>query len=211
MRKLSASDSMARQAVLTRPDGPLKFWAVLHEAVLHQGFAVRPDTMRDQLRRLLDVVELPNVTLQIMPLAATPHPGGAGGFNLVGSPGRCRTSFSWKISSGRLTLRVSTKCRSSPMPSSASSQQRSRWMTRWPSSWKRKAAGEEAKGGVVRRESVYREVAQGIRERRRERLRQGRRTAARAVRDSKNPERVPLRFTASEWAAFRTGVIAGEL
>lgn len=78
---------MARQAVLTRPEGPLKFWAVLHEAVLHQRFAVRPDTMREQMRRLLDVAELPNVTLQIMPLAATPHPGGAGGFNLVGFPG----------------------------------------------------------------------------------------------------------------------------
>ncbi|WP_051947596.1 DUF397 domain-containing protein [Streptomyces scabiei] len=34
---------------------------------------------------------------------------------------------------------------------------------------------------------------------------------ARAVRDSKNPEREPLRFTESEWAAFRAGVIAGEL
>ncbi|WP_331449930.1 DUF397 domain-containing protein [Streptomyces prasinus] len=34
---------------------------------------------------------------------------------------------------------------------------------------------------------------------------------ARAVRDSKNPEREPLRFTASEWAAFQSGVIAGEL
>ncbi|GAB3170497.1 DUF397 domain-containing protein [Streptomyces incanus] len=33
----------------------------------------------------------------------------------------------------------------------------------------------------------------------------------RAVRDSKNPGREPLRFTASEWAAFRTGVISGEL
>ncbi|GAB2776048.1 hypothetical protein GCM10027073_06030 [Streptomyces chlorus] len=32
----------------------------------------------------------------------------------------------------------------------------------------------------------------------------------RAVRDSKNPEREPLRFTASEWAAFRAGVFAGE-
>ncbi|GGZ94397.1 helix-turn-helix domain-containing protein [Streptomyces bluensis] len=78
---------MARQAVLTRPEGPLKFWAVIHEAVLHQRFAVRPNTMRDQLRRLLDIAELPNVTLQVMPLAATPHPGGAGGFSLVGFPG----------------------------------------------------------------------------------------------------------------------------
>jgi hypothetical protein len=34
---------------------------------------------------------------------------------------------------------------------------------------------------------------------------------ARAVRDSKNPGREPLRFTASEWAAFRIGVIAGKL
>jgi uncharacterized protein DUF397 len=33
----------------------------------------------------------------------------------------------------------------------------------------------------------------------------------RAVRDSKNTEREPLRFTASEWAAFRQGVRAGEL
>ncbi|MGV9985278.1 DUF397 domain-containing protein [Streptomyces olivaceus] len=33
----------------------------------------------------------------------------------------------------------------------------------------------------------------------------------RAVRDSKNLEREPLRFTASEWAAFRAGVFAGEL
>nr|WP_242436667.1 DUF397 domain-containing protein [Streptomyces sp. CB02488] len=32
----------------------------------------------------------------------------------------------------------------------------------------------------------------------------------RAVRDSKNPERPALRFTATEWAAFRAGVIANE-
>ncbi|MFE6904278.1 DUF397 domain-containing protein [Streptomyces sp. NPDC057717] len=34
---------------------------------------------------------------------------------------------------------------------------------------------------------------------------------ARAVRDSKHPEREPLRYTATEWAAFRQGVIAGGL
>ncbi|MFJ8001840.1 DUF397 domain-containing protein [Streptomyces sp. NPDC096310] len=33
----------------------------------------------------------------------------------------------------------------------------------------------------------------------------------RAIRDSKNPQREPLRFTATEWAAFRSGVITGEL
>ncbi|MFC9914266.1 DUF397 domain-containing protein [Streptomyces sp. NPDC127197] len=34
---------------------------------------------------------------------------------------------------------------------------------------------------------------------------------AKAVRDSKRPEVEPLRYTASEWAAFRQGVISGEL
>ncbi|WP_327275966.1 DUF397 domain-containing protein [Streptomyces sp. NBC_01224] len=33
---------------------------------------------------------------------------------------------------------------------------------------------------------------------------------ARAVRDSKNPDRAPLCFTDTEWAAFRAGVIANE-
>lgn len=77
----------ARQAVLTRPGNPLKVWAVIHEAVLHQRFAARPATMREQLRRLLDLAEMPNVTIQAMPLAATPHPGGAGGFTLAAFPG----------------------------------------------------------------------------------------------------------------------------
>ncbi|MFF1647117.1 helix-turn-helix domain-containing protein [Streptomyces sp. NPDC058240] len=77
----------ARQAVLTRPERPLKVWAVIHEAVLHQRFAARPATMREQLRRLLDLSEMPNVTVQVMPLAATPHPGGAGGFTLANFPG----------------------------------------------------------------------------------------------------------------------------
>ncbi|MEV0492877.1 DUF397 domain-containing protein [Streptomyces atratus] len=34
---------------------------------------------------------------------------------------------------------------------------------------------------------------------------------ATAVRDSKDPARTPLRFTASGWAAFRAGVIDGDL
>nr|WSY53044.1 helix-turn-helix domain-containing protein [Streptomyces sp. NBC_00886] len=76
----------ARQAVLTRPGGPLKLWAVIHEAALHQRFALRPATMREQLRRLLDAAEMPNVTIQVMPLDATPHPGNVGGFGLVGFP-----------------------------------------------------------------------------------------------------------------------------
>lgn len=77
----------ARQAVISRPDNPLQIWAVIHENVLHQRFAVRPATMREQRRRLLDVAEMPNITLQIMPLNATPHPGTVGGFTVVNFPG----------------------------------------------------------------------------------------------------------------------------
>ncbi len=32
-----------------------------------------------------------------------------------------------------------------------------------------------------------------------------------AIRDSKDTDREPLRFNASEWTAFRQGVISGEL
>ncbi|MBT2415400.1 DUF397 domain-containing protein [Streptomyces sp. ISL-12] len=39
----------------------------------------------------------------------------------------------------------------------------------------------------------------------------GRPDGARAVKDSQNPEGPPLCFTAAGWAAFRAGVMAGEL
>lgn len=74
---------MARQSVLTRPGAPLELWAIVHEAALHQRFAAQPATMREQLRRLLDTAELPNVTIQVMPLDSTAHPGLEGGFTLA--------------------------------------------------------------------------------------------------------------------------------
>lgn len=76
----------ARQAVLSRLERPLKLWAVIDEAVLHRRFSDRPSIMRDQLQRLVDASEVPGVTIQVMPLDATPHPGGAGAFDLVSFP-----------------------------------------------------------------------------------------------------------------------------
>ena len=75
-----------RQAILTRPQGPLKLWAVIHEASLYQRFASHPSLMREQLRHLLDMAELPNITIQLMPLTATPHPGMLGSFHVVRFP-----------------------------------------------------------------------------------------------------------------------------
>lgn len=73
-----------RQAVLTRPE-PLHFWAIIHEAVLRPHF-VSPHVMRDQLQRLLDLSELPHVSIQVLPLDATAHPGMAGSFTVIGFP-----------------------------------------------------------------------------------------------------------------------------
>lgn len=77
---------MARQAVLSRPGTAPELWAIIHEAALHQRFPARPATMREQLRRLLDVSEMPNVTVQLMPLNSTPNPGVVGSFTVTAFP-----------------------------------------------------------------------------------------------------------------------------
>lgn len=73
----------ARQAVLSRPERPLRYWVVIEEGVLRRSFRGRPGVMRDQMQRLLDTAAKPNVTIQVMPSDADPHPGCAGGFELV--------------------------------------------------------------------------------------------------------------------------------
>lgn len=84
-----------RQAILTtRPGGPLKLWAVIHQAALHQRFAAQPALMREQLRHLLDMADLPNITIQVMPLSATPHPGLSGLFEIVQFPAPWPTAVS---------------------------------------------------------------------------------------------------------------------
>ncbi|MCT2593432.1 helix-turn-helix domain-containing protein [Streptomyces sp. N2-109] len=78
-----------RQAILTdasRPTGSLKLWAIIHEAVLHYRSAAYPSLMRDQLRHLLDMTELPNITIQVMPREAPAHPGMVGPFHVVRFP-----------------------------------------------------------------------------------------------------------------------------
>ncbi|MBC9730239.1 helix-turn-helix transcriptional regulator [Streptomyces sp. TRM68367] len=78
-----------RQAILTdgsRPNGPLKLWAIIHEAVLSYRSAARPMLMREQLRHLLDMSDLPNMTIQVMPRDAPAHPGMAGPFHVVRFP-----------------------------------------------------------------------------------------------------------------------------
>lgn len=75
----------ARQAVLTGPD-PLDVWAVVDEAALRAHLVGNAQIMRDQLQRLLDLSDLPNVTIQVMPVTAGPHPGRSGAFTILGFP-----------------------------------------------------------------------------------------------------------------------------
>ncbi|QES51986.1 XRE family transcriptional regulator [Streptomyces venezuelae] len=78
-----------RQAILTdtsRPGGPLHLWAVIHESTLHYRSATHPSLMREQLRHLLDMAEQPNITIQMMPILANPHPGMVGPFHIVRFP-----------------------------------------------------------------------------------------------------------------------------
>jgi transcriptional regulator with XRE-family HTH domain len=76
---------MARQAVLTEREQPLRFWSIIDEAVL-QRVCGGQEVMRAQFARLLELVELPNVMLQVMPARAGVHPGVAGSFSIVQFP-----------------------------------------------------------------------------------------------------------------------------
>ncbi|MGW2388026.1 helix-turn-helix domain-containing protein [Streptomyces lydicamycinicus] len=66
-----------RQELLTVPDAP-RVWAVIDEASLRRPLG-GPEVMTDQLRHLLKMTELPNVTLQIAPFSL-------GGLAAAGGP-----------------------------------------------------------------------------------------------------------------------------
>lgn len=72
---------MKRQEVLVRAKPPL-VWVLLDETVLHRPVGT-PEVMRGQLARLLEVIELPHVTIRIVPLSAGFHLGLDGMFNYL--------------------------------------------------------------------------------------------------------------------------------
>jgi transcriptional regulator with XRE-family HTH domain len=75
---------MKRQQLLTQPDAP-QVWAVLDEAALRR-WPAGPEVMRAQLEHLLQVTELPNVTLQIVPFDVGPHAAAGGPFTILRFP-----------------------------------------------------------------------------------------------------------------------------
>lgn len=71
---------MQRQQVLTRADAPA-LWAVVDEAALRRLSG--PAVMRAQIRHLIDISELPNVTLQAVPFHSGAHPAAGGPFSIL--------------------------------------------------------------------------------------------------------------------------------
>jgi transcriptional regulator with XRE-family HTH domain len=71
---------MQRQDLLTRADAP-RIWAVMDETALRRPIG-GPEVMGAQIDKLLEAMELPNVTLQVLPFSSGPHPGTYGPFVL---------------------------------------------------------------------------------------------------------------------------------
>ncbi len=73
---------MIRQQILTRLQNPPRFQAVVDESVLHRVVG-SPEVMSAQLTRLLEVSELPNVDLRVIPYEAGALPAGNNKFIIV--------------------------------------------------------------------------------------------------------------------------------
>jgi transcriptional regulator with XRE-family HTH domain len=73
---------LARQHILARPDPP-RLWLVLDETVLSRAAPTTgPEVMREQADKLIEAAGRPNITLQVLPLAAGLHPAVYGPFKV---------------------------------------------------------------------------------------------------------------------------------
>lgn len=80
----AVADRMKRQEILSRADTP-DIWALIAETTL-QCLVGGPAVMRAQLAMLLEVCELPNVTLRVVPNSAGANRGLDGPFRVITAP-----------------------------------------------------------------------------------------------------------------------------
>jgi hypothetical protein len=71
-----------RQKVLVREQDPPRLWAVVDEAALRRPVGSR-ENMRQQLAYLLEMMERPNVTVQVLPFQSGAHAAEAGAFTIL--------------------------------------------------------------------------------------------------------------------------------
>ncbi|GEL21914.1 transcriptional regulator [Pseudonocardia sulfidoxydans NBRC 16205] len=72
---------MTRQKLLTEPGSP-RLWAVVDEAALRRPFGP-PRVMRSQLDHLMHMVEMPNVSVQVLPFRFGGHAAAGGPFTIL--------------------------------------------------------------------------------------------------------------------------------
>lgn len=73
-----------RQKILTRDEHPPRVWAVIDEAALARG--AHDQVMRSQVDHLIDLSQLHNVTIQVLPFDAGFHAGMSGPFVILDFP-----------------------------------------------------------------------------------------------------------------------------
>jgi transcriptional regulator with XRE-family HTH domain len=72
---------MRRQKILTRPEPPT-VWAVVDQGALHRPVG-GAEVLRKQLLHLIEMTELPNVTIQVLPYTAGGHAAAGGSFSIL--------------------------------------------------------------------------------------------------------------------------------
>jgi transcriptional regulator with XRE-family HTH domain len=73
---------LQRQEILARPDATPRVWAVIDESALRRPLGGR-DVMRAQLTHLIELTELQQVTLQVMPFDRGGHSAAGGSFSIL--------------------------------------------------------------------------------------------------------------------------------
>ncbi|MER5196957.1 transcriptional regulator [Streptomyces maremycinicus] len=76
---------LRRQERISTADNPLRLWAVLDEAALRRQVGNR-QVMIEQLDYLLEMSQLPHVTVQLIPFTMGAHPGVSGQYAILEFP-----------------------------------------------------------------------------------------------------------------------------
>lgn len=76
---------MRRQDRIRETEQPLRLWAVFDEAALRRVVG-NEQIMREQLDHLVEVSELPHVTVQVLPFETGAHPGVTGQYAILEFP-----------------------------------------------------------------------------------------------------------------------------
>ncbi|MET8169850.1 helix-turn-helix domain-containing protein [Streptomyces sp. NPDC057456] len=76
---------LRRQERISTADNPLRLWAVLDEAALRREVGNR-QVMIEQLDYLLEMSQLPHVTVQLIPFTMGAHPGVSGQYAILEFP-----------------------------------------------------------------------------------------------------------------------------